>query len=90
MDEIFTRHMPEANGKYIVFCANAEHMREMIGKAPAWFGKLDKELHTCSPDVSFGTKSDRPWKAQRANMQSTQRICGSGENSATALPKEVV
>lgn len=34
MDEIFARHMPEANGKYIVFCANAEHMREMIGKAP--------------------------------------------------------
>ena len=42
MDEIFVRHMPQANGKYIVFCANAEHMREMIGKAPEWFGKVDK------------------------------------------------
>ena len=48
MDEIFARHMPEANGKYIVFCANAEHMREMIGKAPEWFGKLDREPHIYS------------------------------------------
>ena len=48
MDAIFARHMPEANGKYIVFCANAEHMREMIGKAPKWFGKLDKHPHIYS------------------------------------------
>ena len=48
MDAIFARHMPAANGKYIVFCANAEHMREMIGKAPEWFGKLDKHPHIYS------------------------------------------
>ena len=48
MDESFARHMPEANGKYIVFCAHAEHMREMINKAPEWFGKeVIDEVRDC-------------------------------------------
>ena len=41
LDEIFARHMPNAHGKYIVFCANADHMREMIALAPEWFAKVD-------------------------------------------------
>ena len=41
LDDIFARHMPNAHGKYIVFCASAEHMREMITLAPEWFAKVD-------------------------------------------------
>lgn len=66
MDEIFARHMPEANGKYIVFCANAEHMREMIGKAPEWFGKLDKEPHIYSA-YSADPETSRAFAAFKAD-----------------------
>ena len=48
LDEIFRKHMTDKNGKYIVFCANAEHMREMIGKAAEHFGKVDAEAHIYS------------------------------------------
>ena len=41
LDDVFKRHMPNAHGKYIVFCANMEHMREMISLAPEWFAKVD-------------------------------------------------
>ncbi len=42
LDEIFCKHMPDKAGKYIVFCANREHMEEMIGKVPEWFAKVDE------------------------------------------------
>lgn len=48
LDEIFAKHMTDLHGKYIVFSANADHMREMIGKVPEWFGKVDKQPHIYS------------------------------------------
>lgn len=48
LDEIFKKHMKEKDGKYIVFCANMEHMQEMIEKAPEWFGKVDESPHIYS------------------------------------------
>ena len=45
LDVIFQRHMTQRHGKYIVFCANVEHMQEMIGYVPKWFGGIDPELH---------------------------------------------
>ena len=45
LDEIFRKHMKNHAGKYIVFCANYEHMTEMIGKAPKWFAKVDQNPH---------------------------------------------
>ena len=35
-------------GKYLVFCANYEHMQEMIAKVPEWFAKVDTEPHIYS------------------------------------------
>ena len=35
LDTVFEKHMTEKTGKYIVFCANFEHMWQIIGKAPA-------------------------------------------------------
>ena len=35
-------------GKYLVFCANYEHMQEMIAKVPEWFTKVDAEPHVYS------------------------------------------
>ena len=43
LDVIFSKHMKEKHGKYIVFCANFEHMNEMIEKVPEWFGKIDSK-----------------------------------------------
>lgn len=45
LDEIFAKHMADRTGKYIVFCANAEHMREMFAKVSEWFGKVDAKPH---------------------------------------------
>ena len=45
LDEVFRKHMKNRAGKYIVFCANYEHMKEMIEKAPEWFGEVDQNPH---------------------------------------------
>ncbi len=42
LDAVFDKHMTERTGKYIIFCANKEHMDEMIKKAGEWFGSVDK------------------------------------------------
>lgn len=47
LDEIFAKHMIEPHGKYIVFCANKEHMDEMM-QHKEWFLKIDKEPHVYS------------------------------------------
>ena len=58
LDVIFQKHMTAAHGKYIVFCANAEHMNEMIAKAPEWFSKVDP-----NPNV-YSAYSDDPAASQ--------------------------
>lgn len=48
LDMLFDKHMTERNGKYVVFCANLEHMQDMMDKAKEWFRKVDKEPHIYS------------------------------------------
>ena len=48
LDVIFDKHMTDRAGKYLVFCANAEHMREMMAHVPEWFGKIDAAPHVYS------------------------------------------
>ena len=45
LDKVFDKHMENRTGKYIVFCSNIEHLREMQSKAKEWFGKIDSEPH---------------------------------------------
>ena len=45
LDAIFARHMPDPHGKYIVFCSNATHMRDMMDRVPEWFGAMDRDPH---------------------------------------------
>ena len=55
MEEIFAKHLlskkisKEPNvsgyGKYLVFCANYDHLNEMKELAAEWFSKVDSELH---------------------------------------------
>ena len=48
LDEIFRKHMENKFGKYLVFCADYEHMQEMIAKVPEWFAKVDPDAHVYS------------------------------------------
>lgn len=45
LEEIFQKHIRNRDGKYIVFCANARHMDEMISHVPEWFGRIDSAPH---------------------------------------------
>ena len=45
LDEVFTKQMTDKAGQYIVFCADFNHMQEMIDKAPEWFAKVDNDPH---------------------------------------------
>lgn len=48
MDVLFDKHMEDRHGKYLVFCANADHMREMMTHVPEWFSKVDLHPHVYS------------------------------------------
>ncbi len=48
LDVVFDKHMTERTGKYIVFCANKEHMDTMMDKVPEWFSRVDKSPHVYS------------------------------------------
>ncbi len=57
LDVMFEKHMRERTGKYIIFCANAKHMDEMISHVPEWFGRIDPEprvYRTYSEDPAAG------------------------------------
>ena len=45
VDVIFQKHIKNRTGKYIVFCANYEHMTEMIKLSSKWFGAIDERPH---------------------------------------------
>ena len=44
LDKVFEHHITNKSGKYIVFCANKEHMDEMISHVPEWFEKVNAEV----------------------------------------------
>ncbi|MCR5825931.1 MAG: Helicase associated domain protein, partial [Oscillospiraceae bacterium] len=58
LDAIFDKHMTDRHGKYLVFCANAEHMREMMSHVPEWFGKID-----AAPNI-YSALSEDPTAAE--------------------------
>ena len=66
LDELFSKHMADRRGKYIVFCANAGHMREMVEKAPDWFGKVDTRPHIYTA-YSADPDTDRAFAAFKAD-----------------------
>ena len=57
LEEIFKKHITDKSGKYIAFCANKEHMDEMVSNAARWFTAIDKnpEIYTAysnNPETS--------------------------------------
>lgn len=54
LDLVFQHHITQTSGKYIVFCANKEHMDEMVSHVPEWFSEVN-------PDVAvYEAYSDDP------------------------------
>lgn len=45
MDVIFDKHIEDRTGKYIVFCSNIDHLKEMQSNVANWFGKVDSNPH---------------------------------------------
>lgn len=69
LDVLFDKHMTDKTGKYIVFCANLEHMQDMMDKAKEWFYKVDKKPHIYSvySDDPSASKSFAEFKADTSN-----------------------
>ncbi len=45
LDKVFHKHISQPSGKYLIFCADKEHMDQMIAHTKEWFGKIDAEPH---------------------------------------------
>ena len=66
MEAIFQRHMENCTGKYIVFCANYDHMRDMIAMAHQWFSCVDAAPHIyCA--YSDDPETDKAFAAFKAD-----------------------
>ena len=54
LDRVFAHHITNKTGKYIVFCANKEHMDEMVSHVPEWFAGVNPDV------VAYEAYSDDP------------------------------
>ena len=54
LDRAFAHHITNKSGKYIVFCANKEHMDEMVSHVPEWFAGVNPDV------VVYQAYSDDP------------------------------
>lgn len=70
LDEIFNKHMTERTGKYIVFCADYEHMCQTKELAGEWFYKVDKNPHLYSL-YSEDPLSNKEFAAFKADTDNT-------------------
>ena len=73
LDDIFARHIPDRNGKYLVFCANAEHMAAMKDQADKWFHKVDAEPHLYTA-YSEDPLTDKAFAAFKADHSSHLKL----------------
>ena len=48
LEQIFQKYLTDPSGKYLVFCANVEHLTRMKELAGKWFGAIDKAPHIYS------------------------------------------
>ena len=54
LDKVFAHYITNKSGKYIVFCANKEHMDEMVSHVPEWFAGVNPNV------VVYQAYSDDP------------------------------
>ena len=67
LDKVFTRHITERCGKYIVFCSGKEHMDEMLSHVPEWFAGVNQEIKIYST-YSSDPEASREFAAFKADQ----------------------
>ena len=69
LDKVFEHHITNKSGKYIVFCANKEHMDEMISHVPEWFAKVnpDAAVYEAYSDDPGTDKAFAGFKADKSD-----------------------
>ena len=88
LDVLFDKHMEDRTGKYIVFCANLEHMQEMIEKSKEWFARVDKKPHIYSvySDDPTASKSFADFKADSDKKHIKLLYCIDALNEGVHVP----
>lgn len=69
LDVIFDKHIENRTGKYIIFCSDFEHLREMRSRAKEWFGKIDgnPRIYTAYSEDSATSKEFAEFKKDNSN-----------------------
>ena len=69
LDKVFAHHITNRTGKYIVICANKEHMDEMISHVPEWFARVnpDVAVYEAYSDDPGTDKAFADFKADESN-----------------------
>ena len=69
LDKVFAHHIINKSGKYIVFCANKEHMDEMVSHVPEWFAGVNPNVavYEAYSDDPNTDKSFADFKMDRSN-----------------------
>ncbi len=88
LDVLFDKHMEDRAGKYIVFCANLEHMQEMMEKSKEWFARVDKKPHIYSvySDDPTASKSFADFKADNDPKHLKLLYCIDALNEGVHVP----
>lgn len=66
LDEVFSKYITQKNGKYIVFCSDYDHLKQMREKVGVWFYKIDSEPHVYSA-YSNDPETSKAFKAFKAD-----------------------
>ena len=66
LDTVFARYMTEKSGRYILFCSDAQHMREMMALSDRWFKAVNLQMH-CYSAYSDDPATDRAFAAFQAD-----------------------
>lgn len=74
LDKVFRKHITEPDGKYIVFCANKEHMDEMQSHVPEWFGSIAMHGVHVYKAYSSDPATSREFEAFKADVSPALKL----------------
>ena len=88
LDVLFDKHMTDRTGKYIVFCANLEHMQDMMDKSSEWFHLIDTKPHIYSvySDDPTASKSFAEFKNDNDDTHLKLLYCIDALNEGVHVP----
>ena len=67
LDVVFQKHITDISGRYIVFCANKNHLDEMVNHVSDWFGKID-----LNPEIYIAYSEDPETSSAFAAFKASQ------------------